>query len=685
MSSESPKTNSFFEKLDAILIEHLANEQFGVSELAEEVGMSRSNLLRKIKKDTGLSASQYIRNARLKAGMELIRSQEFNVSEVGYKVGFSSTSYFIKCFREFYGYPPGEVGNHPIEAEEPIDSEKKQPNFPVLIIAGSLGLVVLLVVLLYHFVPRSSNVVLEKSIAVLPFKNDSNDSTNVYLINGVMESVLNNLQKIEDLRVISRTSVEKYRTLQKSIPEIGEELDVSYLIEGSGQKQGNKILLNIRLIEASGDQRIWSAQYSREVNDIFDLQQEIAKLIADNIEVVITPSAQEQIEKVLTENIAAYDHYLKAQEFMNQETREGLFEALKWLDLAIEEDPTFAAAYANRAFCYYYLDVYQRQKNYGVQLNENADKAILYDQKLAQSLIAKALTFFHSENYSEAVPFLEKALEFNPNSLVVIHLLSDFYARIQPNTSKYLEYALRGMQLDIAPSDSIMASYTYLHLSNALVQSGFVDLSLKYMDKSIAYFEENGYSKFVKAYIVLAKNKNLEQAKKSLLIEYQKDTTRLDILQEVAKIHYYMRDFEGAYHYYSKLEQRRQAGNLKIYSYEDSKLAYTCRKLGLTEDAKRHFQSYQDFAKSDQSIYEPLGRASIHAYLGENEKAIEAIEEFTSEKDFQYWVVLFMDKEPMYDNLLDDPEFKKAIKKIELNFWTHHQELKESLKEKGLL
>mgnify|MGYP001827765312 FL=1 len=97
----------------------------------------------------------------------------------------------------------------------------------------------------------------EKSIAVLPFKNDSNDSTNIYLINGLMESLLNNLQAIEDLRVISRTSVEKYRHDTKSTPEIGRELNVNYLVEGSGQKIGNQILLSIQLIDANRDKHLW--------------------------------------------------------------------------------------------------------------------------------------------------------------------------------------------------------------------------------------------------------------------------------------------------------------------------------------------------------------------------------------------------------------------------------------------
>ena len=129
----------------------------------------------------------------------------------------------------------------------------------------------------------------------MPFKNDSADSTNVYIVNGLMESILNNLQKIENLRVISRTSVEKYRTQQKTIPEIARELGVSYLVEGSGQKAGDKILLNIQLIDAKSDKHLWAEQYARETGDIFELQQEVAKKIAGEIEVIITPEEVNRI------------------------------------------------------------------------------------------------------------------------------------------------------------------------------------------------------------------------------------------------------------------------------------------------------------------------------------------------------------------------------------------------------
>ena len=262
--------NNFLTKITEIIEENLSNEQFGVSELASETGMSRSNLLRKIKKLTELSASQFIRQVRLKNAMELLKQDSFNVSEISYKVGFGSTSYFIKCFHDFYGFPPGEVGKRDLNETEAIQEDRSKRKGSVVIFAVIFFLIVaLLLIILKPFSSGTSQ--LEKSIAVLPFKNNSEDPGNVYLINGLMEATLNNLQKIEDLRVISRTSVEKYRNIKKTGPEISEELKVNYFIEGSGQKIGNQIKLSIRLFDGQKDKRLWWKEYTRDAKDIFNL------------------------------------------------------------------------------------------------------------------------------------------------------------------------------------------------------------------------------------------------------------------------------------------------------------------------------------------------------------------------------------------------------------------------------
>ncbi|MFC2103960.1 helix-turn-helix domain-containing protein, partial [Bacteroidota bacterium] len=663
-----------------------SNEQFGVSELANEIGMSRSNLLRKVKKLTNLSVSQFIRNIRLKDAFEMLKDNSFNVSEVTYKVGFSSTSYFIKCFREFYGYPPGEVGKH--DSIEAVPKPQQQTKTKAVKLFWGLGItiVVIAIIVFYILNPFSfKHKELEKSIAVLPFKNDSNDSTNVYIINGLMESILNNLQKIEDLRVISRTSVEKYRNTSKTIPEIAKELNVNYFVEGSGQKIGDQILLNIQLIEAQSDKHLWAEQYNRETKDIFKLQMDVAKNIASNIKVIITPEEEERINKVPTDNLIAYDYFLKGLDLFYIGGNENILEAIEYYKKAIEQDNEFARAYAGISIAYYFLDIFQIEKKYSDQITSFADKALLLDPQLAQSLIAKALSYMTKGEAQQALPYLEKALEYNPNSATVVNILSDFYTSYIPNTEKYLEYALKGIQLDIASHDSSTASIIYLHVSNAFVQSGFIDEAENYINKSLEYNPHNIYSDYVKAYILYAKNKNLKQTIQLLLETLEKDTTRLDVIQEVGKIYYYLKDYENSYKYYKRFLDIKHALNLDIFPSENAKIGVVLAEVGLTEESKKLFMDYKYYAENDQTIYKNLSLAMYNSYKGDTKKAIEHLKLFSEEDNYFYWVLLFLDIDPLIDNVKDNSEFNKILNDIETKFWKRHEKIRASLEEKELL
>jgi TolB-like protein/AraC-like DNA-binding protein/Tfp pilus assembly protein PilF len=678
---------SFIDKAETLIVENLSNEKFGVSELAGAMSMSRSSLLRKIQKHTNLSASQFIRQVRLRKAMALLKQTALSVSEISYQVGFGSTSYFIKCFREHFGYPPGEAVKKESEAAGAIEGltlETPKRNFSKIIIAVSLISMVALIVLYqaFSFTPPKE---LEKSIVVLPFNNESSDSTNVYFINGLMESTLINLQMIEDFRVVSRTSAEKYSNNKRSIPEIAKELNVNYVVEGSGQRVGDEVLLNIQLIDASSDRPIWAEQYSRKVVNVFDLQNEIAKKIADAVEAVVTPAELEQIEKVPTENLLAYDYYLQALEPYHSRTKEGLEKAILLFKKAVEEDSQFSLAYANVAISYYFLDVYQKQKQYTDRINIFADKALLYDSKSAESLIAKALYYMQSGDYKLAVPHLEKALEYNPNSSSVVQMLGDLYARVIPNTGKYLEYALKGIQLDIAANDSTAKSYIYLLLSNALIQTGFVDEAMTNIEKSIAYNPENYYSPFLKVFILYAQEGDLDQTKKRLFMQWRKDTSRLDILQEVGKFYYYQEEYDSAFYFYEKFVTAREKQNLNIYPQEDIKIAFVYQKKGLEAEAVKLFNAYAEYCENDESIYKGASMAVKYIFEGENDKAIEQLKIFSSQDNYQYWILLFQEIDPIMKPLKSHPEFNGVIQKIADRFWEKHNKLKKLLVKKGLI
>ena len=682
--------NDFLNKITDILVENLSNERFGVSELAHEMGMSRSNLLRKVKKHAKLSVSQFIRQVRLQKSMEMLKQGSLNVSEASYQVGFGSTSYFIKCFREYYGYPPGEVGKRDTVEVPPGPAGHARRRRWITAVGSAFLLVCLAGLLFLLFRPSpSSQPDLEKSIAVLPFINDSEDPANVYIINGLMESILNHLQHIEDLRVVSRTSVEKYRNAPRTIPEIAAELNVNYFVEGSGQKIGDQILLNIQLIEARTDRHLWTEQYNREVKDIFNLQKEIAQHITDRIHAIITPEEEARISKIPTDDLVAYDFFLKGLDFMyrfmDEGGRENLEEAIRNYRKATEHDGEFARAYAGMAISYYYMDLDQAEKQYSDQINHFADRALLFDPQLPQSLMAKSLYHINNNEYEKSLPYLEKALEYNPNSALVINLLSDFYANRMPDRHKYLEYALKGVQLDIAANDSVTASFIFLHLSNALLQSGFVAEAEKFISKSLTYYPENLFAAYTKPYILFARDRDLQQTRELLTEVHQKDTTRYDILQEVGKICYYMRDYESAYHYYNKLIRIRETNHLDIYRGENAKIGVVLDEVGKTEMAEKYFEDYLDWAENVDNLYRHLSLAVYHSYTGDRDKAIEHLERFSRQDNYQYLIIPFLQIDPLIDNIKDLPAYKRIIRDMEIKFWRSHKKVRASLKEKNLL
>ena len=683
MSNESANTSTFIKQAEALILQHLANEHFGVSELADAMNMSRSNLLRKIKKQTQLSASQFIRQVRLKEAMELLKEDSLTVSQISHQVGFGSTSYFIKCFREFYGYSPGEIGKGTVA----IETEKVRTNllkrFKWTFIAAMSVVLLVVSFLLFNRKDALEKIEIEKSIAVLPFKNESSDSTNLYFVNGLMESALNNLQKIEDLRVISRTSVEKYRNTDMGIPEIAEELQVNYLVEGSGQRVGNQVLLNIQLIKASTDTPIWAGQYNQEVKDIFELQNDVARKIADAIAAVVTPAELEQMEKKPTENLVAYDYYLQALDPYYSRTKEGLEKAIPLFEKAIAQDSEFALAYANIAISYYLLEMHQIEKLYTDKINSFADKALLYDSKSAESLVAKAFYYIQAKEYQLALPHLKKALEYNPNSSLAVQILADFYYRLSPNTNKYLEYALKGVRLAI-DRDSVTQSYTYLQLSNALVSSGFKEEALEYINRSLDYHAENYFAPHLKAFILFAKDGTIERTRNLLIREWNKDTTRLDILQDIGKLYYIEEDYSSAYFYFKKFVNVREANGLDIYVQENAKIALVYKSMGLFKEAEQLFRDYSRYCEEDKSKYKSINLVWKYAYEGKIDEAIDQLRIFSEEENYLYWFLLIED-EPLIKSLKIHPDFGPIMQKIKDNFWENQAKLRTSLEKKGLL
>ena len=193
----------------------------------------------------------------------------------------------------------------------------------------------------------------QATIAVLPFQNNSPDAENAYFADGVHEDILTQLSKIGALTVISRTSVMRYRDAPESnLRQIGEELGATAILEGSVRRAGNRILVTAQLIDVATDAHLWAENYERELNDIFAVQRGIAERVAEALQATLTPQEVSRIARAPTENLDAYDFYLRAREADRRLTEEGNEEAIRLHNLALELDPEYALAWAGLSRAY---------------------------------------------------------------------------------------------------------------------------------------------------------------------------------------------------------------------------------------------------------------------------------------------------------------------------------------------
>ncbi|UXP32320.1 helix-turn-helix domain-containing protein [Reichenbachiella agarivorans] len=681
--------SAFLQKVVAVIEGNLADENFGVSELSEQINMSRSNLLRKVKQETGESVSILIRNVRLHNAKHLLKDDALTISEIAYQVGFSSTSYFTKCFRELYGYTPGEEGNRAKQEEtQEVVENSRSPQHKKSKITALVIAVAALVAAILWLLPNDEQEIAAKpikSIAVLPFKNDSADTTNIYFMNGLMEAILDNFQKIEAIKVTSRTTVEKYRNVDITIPELSKELNVSYFIEGSGQKIGDEILLTIQLIEAPSDKHLWSKRYKRQLKDVFDLQSEVAKSIASEINAIITPEEQKRIEKIPTHNLVAYDYYLKGLALLNDKTGTGLAEGVEQFKKAIQEDGQFANAYAYVAISYYYLDIFMAEPKYTEELKNYADKAMMIDAEAGESLIARSLYYMQIRDFTKAVESFEEVLEYYPNTAWIHNFLSNIYGVILPDTEKYLTHALQGIPAAVEGTDSVTASFTYLHLSNALAQTGFIRESETYVQKSLAYNPDNVYSQCLYVYIKQAQNFDLKRAELSLKEILKQDTTSIFVIEEIAKVCYTSGAYEEAWVYYDKMLNIKRALHLDIFQNEDASIGFVLEQLGRKEEAKKFYESFLAYTEKDQSLYKDILYSNYYAVTGNIDQAIKHLKAFSEQDNYQYWIVLFMDKDPITLLMKGHPDYESTIQKINDKFWANNKKIRKMLEEENII
>jgi TolB-like protein/class 3 adenylate cyclase/Flp pilus assembly protein TadD len=272
-----------------------------------------------------------------------------------------------------------------------------------------------------------SNVV-EKSIAVLPFENLSSDKENAYFADGVQDEILTNLAKIADLKVISRTSVMQYKTgVARNLLEIGRQLGVAHLLEGSVQRSGGQVRVNAQLIDARTDTHLWAENYDRPLGDVFAIQSEIAKTIADQLKAKLSPSEKAAIDKPDTTDMAAYDLYLRARSLFADSSnpisaKANLIQAGRFLDEAVTRDPRFRNAWCllSRVHGNIYWDGFDHTPARLEMANAAVQAALHLQPDSGEAHLALADYYYHGyRDYDRARMELAAARRTLPNSAEV--------------------------------------------------------------------------------------------------------------------------------------------------------------------------------------------------------------------------------------------------------------------------
>jgi len=278
-----------------------------------------------------------------------------------------------------------------------------------------------------------------KSIAVLPFVNMSNDPENEYFSDGVAEDIINALTKIQALRVASRTSTFAFKGKSEDIGEIGRKLKVATVLEGSVRKAGSRLRVTAQLVSVADGNNLWSERYDRQLEDVFEIQDEIAGNIVKALRVVLSEGEKRAIEKAATENIEAYEYYLRGRQFFHQWSRTGIQYARRMFERAIDIDPNYAIAYAGIADCCAFLYMYWDGSRANLEGAETASrKALDLAPELAETHASRGFALTLSGDYPGAVREFETAIRLNPN-LYEAHYL---YARAHMQEGK-LEEAVR--------------------------------------------------------------------------------------------------------------------------------------------------------------------------------------------------------------------------------------------------
>jgi len=578
---------------------------------------------------------------------------------------------------------PASTVKHLDQTYNPISNSWK--------IATFTSIIIIIALVAFNIVTRNNLTEDRKgsnnSIAVLPFEYLSDDPNNQYLADGMMDAILLHLSKIHDLRVLPRTSVEQYRGTKKVAHDIGQELDVEYLLEGSFQKFGDNARLIVRLIRARKESHIWANEYNRKWSEIFSLQSGVAQTIAKELYASITPAEKGLIEKVPTTNLAAYNLYLKANNYKNyyQKTRNisSYQNAVTFYKAALDLDSAFAKAYTGLASAYY--DRYQWEtyfkENYLDSMLVLIDKALYIDDQLDEAYYLKGRYYYANGQIEEALENYDKALKINPNyySAYVERggtwISTDFIKSI----TNY-QQALNLIRGDERPALLRNLALVYHNV-------GFFDKA-KYLFKDALQLDGDSVSYFYGLSRLEFAMENFENA-----ILFSEKASKIDTTFIPDFVWYsFAGRHQQAYIIANKeVEELKKTGELPLgYSH---RIGYAFDKIGKDKEAKFYYNQQikygedcinldRETALNKTAHYDLAG---VYAYLGDKTKAYQYLDEVDQLNIFPSWWISYAKNDPLFDNIRNEEQFQQILRNMEAKYQAEHERVKKWLEEQGML
>ncbi|WP_339926042.1 helix-turn-helix domain-containing protein [uncultured Cyclobacterium sp.] len=534
--------DSLVDRLIAEIEANIINDQFGVDSLAQAVGMSRSSLHRKLHKLRGVSTSQFIREYRLNRAMEMLKHEDLIVSEVAYRVGFSSATYFNTCFHKLYGFPPGEVKTkiaNGIGNLEPLSESMSRKTIAMASQISERNNVVIhrrffwlgvfgvlsFSILFYYFNILGQdggnvslkNTVSLKSIAVLPLKNWTGNDDLEYVSYGMTDAVISGLSKVSAFdKVTPFSSTIKYQTTKKSADEISKELEVANLLTGSVQISGDHIKINLQLLDAGLDKLLWSEEFTSvwNVDEIFKIQSEVVERVASKMNVFISDSELKDIQKIPTQNQEAYTYYLHGEFQRNKANKLTYSNAISLYEKAIALDSNFVEAYVGLANIWSFGGLV-----WGI-----------YDQQYAWDNAKKLLLIaFEIDSSHEGVQ----------EELYTGYFYYDWDFKL---VEEYYQRKLTSLFFDNTPA--IMVDYP--------IKTGRYKEAILAADKHISIDPTVGIYFLFKAEALMLLNKTVE-AKKIMANVDSLYSDNWFFLRESTKLYYYLEDYESSKKQLNKL------------------------------------------------------------------------------------------------------------------------------------